>query len=119
VGGRATMMPGRLACSMLRPLPRWLLQPRLSLLEPERARRSPPAAGALQLWNVSQAQPLRALRTGLAGLKSLAFFHGSQRLLLAAADGAVSSQPAGDEWQALQIDLHPPHEGARPSDRHR
>ncbi len=50
------------------------------------------SAGVLQVWNVSQPQPLKLLRTGLVALRALAFFEGSQRLLLAGTDGSVSGR---------------------------
>lgn len=48
-------------------------------------------AGILQVWNVSQQQPLRSLKVGNAPAQSLSFFPGSSRVLITFHDGMVSS----------------------------
>lgn len=45
-------------------------------------------SGALQLWNVSQAQALKSMRTGQSHAQSVQFFPGSSRALLTFQDGA-------------------------------
>ncbi|CAG9464395.1 unnamed protein product [Pedinophyceae sp. YPF-701] len=46
-------------------------------------------AGALHVWNVSQGQPLRSLRTGLPGISSVCLLEDSSVVVLTATDGSV------------------------------
>lgn len=58
---------------------------------PENTRPHPTTApGTLQLWNVSQQQPLRSLKIGGQGpAQNVAFFPGSSRALISFQDGTV------------------------------
>ena len=49
--------------------------------------------GAVQLWNVSQAQPLRSFKTGLGAVQAVALIPGTHKLLLSAVDGTVGDGP--------------------------
>jgi hypothetical protein len=48
-------------------------------------------AGILQVWNVSQQQPLHSLKVGSTPAQSLNFFPGSSRALITFQDGTVST----------------------------
>jgi hypothetical protein len=67
------------------------------------------AAGVLQMWNVSQGQPMKLLKTGMGSCQSLTFIPGTKQAVATFKDGSVSSPTPALQlaWRFLTLYCSP------------